>query len=105
MHFANPSAFLLIPVLGLLVWLREKKSSSYRASLPFPDLSLVQPLPATWRTRYGRFIPWVLYAGLALGIIALARPQTILHGEAAKARGIDIMIALDTSGSMRALDF
>jgi Ca-activated chloride channel family protein len=42
---------------------------------------------------------------MALGVIALARPQAVMKGEASKARGIDIMIALDTSGSMRALDF
>jgi Ca-activated chloride channel family protein len=46
-----------------------------------------------------------MYAGLALATVALARPQTVLKGEEARARGIDIMIALDTSGSMRALDF
>src|SRR5262249_49465524 len=62
-------------------------------------------LPQTWRTR---FRPWpaaLVYAGLALSIIALARPRTVMKGEEAQARGIDIMIALDTSGSMRALDF
>ena len=37
--------------------------------------------------------------------MALARPRTLLKGEEAHVRGIDIMIALDTSGSMRALDF
>ncbi len=54
----------------------------------------MQPLPG-----------FLIYAGLALAIVALARPRTLLKGEEAHARGIDIMIALDTSGSMRALDF
>src|SRR5947207_9522816 len=55
------------------------------------DLSLTQGLPSTWRTRYGPWVIWLVYAGLALGIVALARPQAVLKGEAAKARGIDIM--------------
>jgi Ca-activated chloride channel family protein len=62
-------------------------------------------LPQTWRTRYGRFVWPLVYIGLVLGVVALARPQAVLRGEAAKARGIDILITLDTSGSMRALDF
>ena len=105
MHYANPSAFLLLPLLALLIGLREWQSSRYRAALPFPDLGGIQALPGTWRTRYGRVVWACVYIGLVLGVVALARPQSALPGEAAKARGIDIMIALDTSGSMRALDF
>jgi len=105
MHFANPSAFLLVPVIGALIWFRERQSSRFKASLPFPDLSLIEPLPRTWRTRYGHQIIGLVYAGMVLGVVALARPQAVMKGEASKARGIDIMILLDTSGSMRALDF
>jgi Ca-activated chloride channel family protein len=105
MNFANPAAFLLLPLLGLLVWLREIKAAHYRAKLPFPSLATVKTLPTTWRTRFQSLPAYLIYAALALSIVALARPRTILKGEEARARGIDIMIALDTSGSMRALDF
>ena len=44
-HFANPSAFLLLPLFAGLVWLREWQSSRYHAALPFPDRSLVDALP------------------------------------------------------------
>jgi Ca-activated chloride channel family protein len=46
-----------------------------------------------------------VYVGLAFSIVALARPRTVMKGEETNARGIDIMVAIDTSGSMRALDF
>jgi Ca-activated chloride channel family protein len=105
MHFANPSAFLLLPLLALWVWLRERSAPVFRAAMPLPDLSLLMRLPSTWRTRYGPYVRWLVYAGLVLGIVALARPQAALKGEEAKARGVDIMLVLDTSGSMRALDF
>src|SRR5579864_150781 len=105
MNFANPSAFLLLPLLGLLVWLRDWKSSAYRARLPYPSLNLLKSLPETWRTRFHSIPVWLVYGGLALAVIALARPRTVMKGEEAHTRGIDIMIALDTSGSMRALDF
>src|ERR1019366_4218928 len=105
MSFANPSAFLLFLVLGLFIWLRDKKSPAYRARMPFPTLDRMTSLPGTWRTRFQGAPTLLVYAGLALSIIALARPRTIMKGEEAHARGIDIMIAFDTSGSMRALDF
>lgn len=105
MHFANPSAFWLLPILGGVIALREWQVARYRTTLPYPDSSLVDALPATWRTLYGRWVWGFVYLGLTLGIVALARPQSVLKGEAAKARGIDIMIALDTSDSMAALDF
>jgi Ca-activated chloride channel family protein len=105
MSFANPAAFLLLPMLGLLVWLRERREASFRARLPFPSLELARNLPMTWRAAWARVPVWILYGGLLLGIVALARPRSILKGAEARARGIDIMIALDTSGSMRALDF
>jgi len=105
MTFANPSAFFLLVLLAFLVWRREKYSPTYRARLPFPSIDRLRTLPGTWRTRFQALPPMLVYAGLALAIVALARPRTIMKGAEARARGIDIMIAIDTSGSMRALDF
>ncbi len=105
MSFANPIVFLLFAPLGLLIWLREKRTPVFRARLPFPSLRLANSLPVTWRARLERIPDALIYAGIALAIVALARPRMVLKGVEAHARGIDIMIALDTSGSMRALDF
>jgi Ca-activated chloride channel family protein len=53
---------------------------------------------------YLRDVPGILRAAaLALGILALARPQNVLRGEESEERGIDIVLVLDLSGSMRAL--
>jgi Ca-activated chloride channel family protein len=105
MNFANPAFLLLLLLIGLLAWLREGRAPIFRARMPFPSLGFAKSLPGTWRTRFQRVPEWMIYAGLVFSIIACARPRTILKGEEARARGIDIMIAIDTSGSMRALDF
>jgi Ca-activated chloride channel family protein len=42
-------------------------------------------------------------AALVLGLLAMARPQNVLRGENGEERGIDIVLVLDLSGSMRAL--
>lgn len=105
MNFANPSAFLLLLLLGSLIWLREVRAPHFRARLPFPSLELARALPGTWRTRFAKGPAFLIYGGLALAIVALARPRSLLKGDQARAQGIDIIVALDTSGSMRALDF
>lgn len=105
MHFANPAAFWLLPLLAVLLWLREFRSDRFMARLPFPDFAVLESMPSSRRARWVRLPAWLLYAGLTLAIVALARPQALLKGEEARARGIDMIIALDTSGSMRALDF
>jgi len=105
MNFANPLFFLLLLPLAGLVWWREFRMNRFVAPLPFPDFRIPRLLPGTWRTRFAAVPRWAFYAGLVFAILALARPRSVMPGETSHARGIDIMITLDTSGSMRALDF
>jgi len=105
MNLGQPLFLLLWAPLALLIWLREFKSAYFIARFPFPDLSVATQLSGTWRTRWRRAPRLLIYSGLALAILALARPRAALPGEAARVQGIDIMLLLDTSGSMRALDF
>jgi Ca-activated chloride channel family protein len=42
-------------------------------------------------------------AALVLAVLALGRPQSVLHGETQEERGIDIILVLDLSGSMLAV--
>lgn len=105
MNLANPWWLLLYIPLGLLIYLREKGGERFAARLPHPEAARLTGLPVTWRVRFAYLPRLLLWMGLALAIFALARPRSVLKGEQARARGIDIMIALDTSDSMRALDF
>lgn len=105
MNFANPSALILLPIFIALAWLRERTSTTFAARMPFPSLVGMRGLPGTWRTRWARVPSLLTAVGIALAIVALARPRSLVKGEEAHVRGIDIMLALDTSGSMRALDF
>ena len=61
---------------------------------------------ASTRKERARHLPFILrMAALALLIFALARPQATSHGENVYSEGIDIILALDISGSMLAEDF
>jgi len=62
-------------------------------------------LPATWRTRARTALVGLRLLALATLVVAVARPQSVATAERVASSGIDIVLALDTSGSMRAEDF
>ncbi|TXB67364.1 VWA domain-containing protein [Vicingus serpentipes] len=102
MSFANPEFFwalLFIPIL--LVWyiLRNRK---LQGSIKITSLNTFSDL----KTNISRHSIIALRClGLAALITAIARPQTSLSWQNVTTEGIDIVIALDISGSMLAEDF
>ena len=96
----------VLPALALVPLVVWKVTLGQDRRVPRLGLSTLAGLvtgPRGWRSRL-RDLPGVLRgAALVLGIAALARPQDVLRGENAEERGIDIVIVLDLSGSMRAL--
>ena len=104
-EFANPGffyLFVLIPLLAAWYWYRHR---TYHADLQVPSLE-------SWQ-RDGKSIREYLYHGLfalrlvalSLLILALARPQTSTRKQDVTIEGIDIVLAMDISGSMLAEDF
>lgn len=91
-------------VLGGIVVLRMTLAADART--PRMRVSAIAPLltgPRGIRT-YLRDLPGMLRgAAIVLAILALGRPQNVLRGENADEKGIDMVVVLDLSGSMRAL--
>jgi len=102
--FANPHVLwwlLTVPAVGAWAWWRYGQESGLRYS----DVGPAQGAPVAWTVRW-RWVPAALRMGaLALGILALARPQTASTTKTQTAEGIDIMLVLDASSSMQAEDF
>jgi len=93
-------ALVLVP---LVVWKATLGQDRRVPRLGLPTLTALVTGPRGWRARF-RDLPGILRgAALVLGIAALARPQDVLRGENAEERGIDIVVVLDLSGSMRAV--
>ena len=104
-EFAAPQLLWLLLLVPLLGWWEWRKSRRKPTGLRFGSLRAVQEAPQTLRTRL-RWLPPALRMGaLALGLLALARPQELDTTRERSAEGIDIMLVLDTSTSMRAEDF
>ena len=95
-------------LLGLLAvpWVVYKATlgADLRAPrLALPTIAALTLGPRGWRSKL-RDLPGVLrVAAIVMGVLALARPENVLKGETSDERGIDIVVVLDLSGSMRAI--
>ncbi len=105
MTFANPGylflLLLLIPVVGWYIW----KLHNAKASIQLSSTTTLQKQPKSTRA-YMIHLPFVLrVATIILLTIALARPQLSNRWQSQSTEGIDIMMALDVSGTMLGEDF
>lgn len=102
--FASPVffwLFLLIPALSVYYWFKYKERF---AKMSFSALNNFSGAPKSLRQRMIH-LPFILkMLTLALLIVAIARPQTSSKREDVSVEGIDIVMALDVSGSMLAQD-
>jgi Ca-activated chloride channel family protein len=116
MTFGSPLAFLLlIPVLYFLApfsqRLRAALGKDNSTAVPFlfeTSVSQIRELSQklSWKVRYGeRALAILKFSGCFLLVVALARPQQIEYISEADMTGRDIMLTLDLSGSMQAMDF
>jgi Ca-activated chloride channel homolog len=103
MVLRHPWMLLLLLLVPALVWLRHGRRR--RAPLTFSDGAALLDLPRSpWLAL--RWLPPALFAaGLVLAILAAARPQTGLSESRVETEGVDIVLVVDTSTSMRADDF
>ena len=99
-----PTLIGLIVVVGALVIWRMTLAADART--PRLRMSTVAPLltgPRGFRTKLRDMPGMIRVAAIALAILAIGRPQNVLRGENTDEKGIDIVLVLDLSGSMRAL--
>jgi Ca-activated chloride channel family protein len=102
-RFADPIWLLALPLIPALALVQKRLRRP--ATLRYSDLRLFRDLPRSTRLRL-QWVPTALrLAALALLVIAIARPQTGRTLEIIRGQGVDIVMALDISGSMAALDF
>jgi Ca-activated chloride channel homolog len=103
MRFETPLAFILLIFLPLF-FLRGKHL--VRDAISFTSIVPIDKIQVSLRARIREKVLRVLWLmAYIMFIIALARPQTATQFVEVEASGRDIVIALDVSGSMSALDF
>jgi Ca-activated chloride channel family protein len=101
--FLQPDWFWALTLLPLVVLWQGRRGPV--AAVEYSDISLARDLARRTRSRIGGII-WLLpILAAALMVVGLARPQRTQSETTVTANGIDIVLALDVSGSMQALDF
>ncbi|MBQ5980080.1 MAG: VWA domain-containing protein [Bacteroidales bacterium] len=104
--FAHPQFLLLLLLIpfffiGLAVWMGARR----RRLRKLGDEDLVNELMPSW-SRSKRWVRAVIYSlAFLFFVIGLSRPQIGAKLKEYKARGAEIMIALDVSNSMLAQDY
>ncbi|MDF1812160.1 MAG: VWA domain-containing protein [Verrucomicrobiales bacterium] len=102
-QFAHPGLLVLLALLPILAWLKGRTGQV--AALGFPSVAAARDAGAKIRNKAGGFLATLRLLALGALIIALARPQLGKGTTEVEASGIDIILAIDVSGSMEALDF
>ena len=104
--FAHPQFLLLLLLIpfffiGLAVWMGARR----RRLRKFGDEALVNDLMPSW-SHSKRWVRAVIYSlAFTFLVIGLSRPQIGAKLKEYKAKGAEIMIALDVSNSMLAQDY
>lgn len=105
MRFANPYLLWLLVLLAPMIAYYIYRTLQGGAAIRISTIEGVRRAPRTLR-YWLRHVPFVLRcAAFALLVVALARPQDVDEQRRSSAEGIDIMLAIDVSGSMLARDF
>ncbi len=102
-QFADPIflwLLLAVPLAAYFMFRRRRE-----AAIKFSDISLLRNVRRSRRVKNRKILYALRLLALILLIIAMARPQAGKKTTEVSSEGIDIMLALDISGSMKAEDF
>ena len=102
-RFLQPDWFWAMAVLPLILLWRGRRGPV--AAVQYSDVSLARDVARRTRSRIGGIVWPLPIIAAALMIVGLARPQRTDSQTTVTANGIDIVLGLDISGSMQALDF
>lgn len=105
MTFANPTyLYLIFLIIPLIIWYIVRLRHT-QPSFKLSSTSAFKLHKGSLRTHF-RHLPFALRViSIILTIIILARPQSITLHSTSHTEGIDIILAIDVSGSMLAEDF
>ncbi len=100
-RFVDPWFLILLFAL-IPLWIYEKE---LKAKILFSNIENIKKVSSKNILNPRFILKIVRFIALSLLIVALARPQAGKIYSQVESDGVDIILALDTSGSMRAMDF
>lgn len=104
MSFGQPWLLLLLPLPFLLIVYQWRGRRALVPAARYSSLALLGGVTGS-RSRWRGVLPWLRALCLVLLIVSLARPRFGETEIEVVSEGVDIILALDVSGSMKAEDF
>lgn len=104
-QFADPWLLLLLVLAPLLVRRYLRSVRAGEGSVRFASTIALEGVRPPWSVRARHALFGMEVLAFCLAVAALARPRQGIEEEEALTEGVDIIIALDRSGSMAAEDF
>src|SRR5207249_12114416 len=101
--FVHPWSLLFLLAITLLAYFGGKRRPA--AAFTFSSTSTLRAIGKQSAARVGKLLRALIFATLAIFVVALAQPQLGKSLTQVEASGIDIMLVLDVSGSMLTKDF
>ncbi|HDR68011.1 MAG TPA: VWA domain-containing protein [Bacteroidaceae bacterium] len=105
MVFAYPVFFYLLLIIPLMIAWYVWKGKRHTAPLKLPGFENISDRIGSARIWLRHLLFVIRITAILLLIIVLARPQSANQWETVSSEGVDIIMCLDVSGSMRAMDF
>ncbi len=102
-RFASPWFLLLLAAIPVLVFFRRRRHD--RLALHVPQVSPSEIGLKSVFVLLAELMPVLKYTALVLLVVAMARPQSGSKKVESLTEGINIVLAVDLSESMKALDF
>src|ERR1044072_4953022 len=103
MTFAHPYFLFVLLLLPVMAWLKGKRGKP--PAFVYSSVQLVRGILNVTQARSGGFLSALRWLIMALFIISIARPRLTRSETKISASGVDIVVALDMSGSMISADF
>lgn len=103
--FEYPYFLLLLLIIPLLIVFQIFYDKKQYPNIHYSQLSPFESFTKSWKVKLRLLPNCIRYLALTLLIITIARPQSYLSKEEMNVEGVDIVVALDISGSMLAEDF
>lgn len=100
--FGSPWYFLLVLLLPLLFW--YEKNKKLKATIKYPSIKLFKLTSKKKKISPNVILKSLRLLSLLLLIVTLARPQIAKSNTEISSEGVNIILGIDTSGSMAAID-
>ncbi|WP_143309858.1 vWA domain-containing protein [Chitinophaga vietnamensis] len=103
-EFAYPAFFWLLLLIPVMIYWYIARRKRQQGVMMVSSLDALRHLPVSWKIRFRPLLLILRILAFTALVVALARPQTSNTSENIDSEGIDIVMAIDISGSMLAED-